>query len=669
MVWTMWTGLTAALACVAGTVHVEATVPPQSAAREVSSTIVVPGQSTILRSSTWWVDPITVKIAHDRRTPFDSTSDGIDLAGMRGECERGQIWGWDDTGDLRDLQLKFAPLSSASGGAVLPASQWTYKQQGYVNVSTSTRYGCLRDILAPPPPPGPPPPPPALNCSDTPWGACWTGCPSVNKNWSDPNSCNGGKTPPPPQGASCNRCECNEKNTSCGAGPQLDCSPGWYPDPLLDVPASGIPLVPTGWTQPVYFELCIPYGQSAGNYTGQFTMTADGRGGIATVEVHVEVWDIDLPLVNDSKAFNTAFNFNSNMSLWYPVGTEPETWWADWLPFLAHYRIPGDSIYLGEPRPTKEYEMLASSGAKWMGMRDAGISFRPPSNGTLPPNYVEDVIEQLAPTMANMSALGLLDKMYVYGFDEMPEQYKDAVYEIFGGLKKKWPTLTTMAVLDWQTFPSDLPLDIWVDEYADYGTSASYLEPTPKETLRQSWLASGETHQFWWYWCIGPTDPHALNTFIERPAIQARMLYWLTALHAVNGMLYYEVDIWATQCPKERPCKSVDRINGTALTDFDPATFPDPSPGSTNGDGSFTYPGPNGAPLGSIRLSNIADGIEDWELFNKLGATASISKAADLITQLVMNITVRQEDPALLERLRREAAHRIMEASRESGPT
>ena len=39
-------------------------------------------------------------------------------------------------------------------------------------------------------------------------------------------------------------------------------------------------------------------------------------------------------------------------------------------------------------------------------------------------------------------------------------------------------------------------------------------------------------------WCIGPADPAAMNTFVERPAIQARLLYWLTALHAVNGMLY-----------------------------------------------------------------------------------------------------------------------------------
>ena len=40
------------------------------------------------------------------------------------------------------------------------------------------------------------------------------------------------------------------------------------------------------------------------------------------------------------------------------------SWWADWLPFLAHHRVPGDSIYLGGPRPVAEYEALAASGVQ-----------------------------------------------------------------------------------------------------------------------------------------------------------------------------------------------------------------------------------------------------------------------------------------------------------------
>jgi hypothetical protein len=58
---------------------------------------------------------------------------------------------------------------------------------------------------------------------------------------------------------------------------------------------------------------------------------------------------------------------------------------------------------------------------------------------------------------------------------------------------------------------------------------------------------------------------------------------------------------------------------------------------------------------------------QDWELFNKLGATStSISKAADLISQLVTNETARVEDPVLLESVRRQAAHRIMAANAET---
>ena len=109
------------------------------------------------------------------------------------------------------------------------------------------------------------------------------------------------------------------------------------------------------------------------------------------------------------------------------------------------------------------------------GQGDAGISFRPPANGTVPDGYVDGWIERLKPAMGNLSALGLLEKTYVCkskvepkhrdsiskllpltrrvsradGFDEMPEIYNESVYEIFGGLKKQWPKLTTMAVLDW----------------------------------------------------------------------------------------------------------------------------------------------------------------------------------------------------------------------------
>ena len=43
-----------------------------------------------------------------------------------------------------------------------------------------------------------------------------------------------------------------------------------------------------------------------------------------------------------------------------------------------------------------------------------------------------------------------------------------------------------------------------------------------------------------------------MNTWIERPALEARQLFWLAALHRISGMLYYSVDMWSFQCPEFR---------------------------------------------------------------------------------------------------------------------
>ena len=102
-----------------------------------------------------------------------------------------QLWGAPSK-ELKDVRVTFHELKDSTG--VFAAKHWSYKQQGYVkvtNLKSGNRYKCLENILLP----GPPPPPPPLdtNCSNTPWNECWTGCPNVEKNWTDCASCNGGK--------------------------------------------------------------------------------------------------------------------------------------------------------------------------------------------------------------------------------------------------------------------------------------------------------------------------------------------------------------------------------------------------------------------------------------------------------------------------------------------
>ena len=48
--------------------------------------------------------------------------------------------------------------------------------------------------------------------------------------------------------------------------------------------------------------------------------------------------------------------------------------------------------------------------------------------------------------------------------------------------------------------PSDFPLDVWVNEYAQWGQADHYRTATPKKIARQEWLSASPDHKFWWYW-------------------------------------------------------------------------------------------------------------------------------------------------------------------------
>ena len=133
--------------------------------------------------------------------------------------------------------------------------------------------------------------------------------------------------------------------------------------------------------------------------------------------------------------------------------------------------------------------------------------------------------------------------------------------------------------------------------------------------------------EIWWYVCCGPRHPYA-NWFIDYPAIEPRILFWMTYKYHVTGFLYYALNMWSTNCS--------NREGGWHVPHADPdirkkieqgARWPD-IPWNTftysryNGDGLLIYPGPNGVPYTSQRLELIRDGIEDYEMLHLLETRA-----------------------------------------------
>ena len=115
--------------------------------------------------------------------------------------------------------------------------------------------------------------------------------------------------------------------------------------------------------------------------------------------------------------------------------------------------------------------------------------------------------------------------------------------------------------------------------------------------------------------------------------------YWVSACHGNSS---------SSVIPTGQACKPLSRINGTGFTDWQclprrtflsilspfrsdhrnvwriryTSTFA--ATHHNNGDGSLIYPGADG-PLGSLRLAAMVDGIEDWNLFRRLGLTVNDS--------------------------------------------
>ena len=56
--------------------------------------------------------------------------------------------------------------------------------------------------------------------------------------------------------------------------------------------------------------------------------------------------------------------------------------------------------------------------------------------------------------MEQLKAAGLLDRGYIYAFDESHEGYADALRLLFGEAKRRWPEVTTLSVLNWVSEPT-----------------------------------------------------------------------------------------------------------------------------------------------------------------------------------------------------------------------
>jgi len=422
---------------------------------------------------------------------------------------------------------------------------------------------------------------------------------------------------------------------------------GWWADPILDwldrATVSGDDV------QSFWVRFRCPETARAGVYRGVLSVV--WKGGRREFPLSVRVYGFSMPKTSSlplALTFMPASNMHresaENARAAQAVRTDPESpinvWKrhaAEWTDFLSEYFVTVDSLYHGGNRVNWE-ALLRQKEQGRLGIFNLGYW-----------NYPKDLTEEgrrnwLKNTRAKLDApyakakeLGLLDRAYLYGCDEVLEQYFDNVRWAVEELKKAYPGVPLMTTA--------------VDEKLGVGTPLSGIDWLTLTTTRivtrvgpeQVARSRAAGHKVWWYVACNQRAPYA-NFFVEGPPLEARVLMGAQAIKwRPDGFLYYYLSMWNGRRP----------ISGTStFTDWDPRSYT-----NYHGDGSLFCCGPDGIPCATIRIENFRDGIEDYE-YARLYERAT-GRTCEVPPEVCRDIAQFTDDPEVIERWRASMAEAI----------
>lgn len=237
------------------------------------------------------------------------------------------------------------------------------------------------------------------------------------------------------------------------------------------------------------------------------------------------------------------------------------------------------------------------------------------------------------PIIEHLRENGWLKLAYSYWFDEPNEKQYAMVVQGMTILKENCPGLTRLLTEQ----PEDEligAVDLWTPVLSHYDAKRCHE--------RQE---AGD--QVWWYVCCGPRAPYP-NNFVDHPAINHRIRFWMAEKFGVTGSLY-----WATTFYGKTP-------DGVFRNPWKDGMTYRPSGGYWgNGDGMLLYPACKEksdtptlkGPVSSIRWECLRDGIEDreyfWTLRQELERLRELRKAGNWRRRRAIDRALARAEEAL----------------------
>lgn len=424
-----------------------------------------------------------------------------------------------------------------------------------------------------------------------------------------------------------------------------EAAPGWWPDPLLTVP--DVTILP-GFAQPLWFTVFAPAGTRPGVYAGTVAVRVPGQEPVP-VALQVTVHGFCLPAQGHLKTAFALMGGYLEKVYGKPLSAALRQSYGD---FVLRHRLNPDDISRTAPPAIEDLLRYRDRGLNTFNVLNlveergnrTWVCWSPETTYT--PEFKRRLLERLDPAVAQLRQHGLAERAYIYTFDERGKEFFPIIKEYFGLVKERYPeihTLTTAYVPQDPVAMRELNLD-WNCPLS------SVYRFEQAEACRAAGL------QVWAYICLGPRFPYA-NWLADDPLIEARVIWWQAFHQKMDGFLYWGLNIWG----RKGNDKPIDPAAGPLLEWSITTGAPGTQWERLHGDGELLYAGKAG-PIGSIRLANIRDGLEDYEWLWLLGqAEADLEAARRACLPVTSDLTHFTRESEVVEAQRQAIATRLTE--------
>ena len=420
-------------------------------------------------------------------------------------------------------------------------------------------------------------------------------------------------------------------------------APASIPDPFWE--GDERPIEPKS-AQPLWIELDVPANAAPGEYHGELNVGGKGR---CSLPVTVRVRDFRMP---DERHQRVIQWWNVPGRTFENLKPGTDEYWKHLEGMCAlvrrhrqtDVRVPWDLVVRkGDGWDTSLFERFAEVA---FGAGLQAVQFTPIGAHTksqLEPDSrtqtSDEQISQLEAVQAVIVKRGWQGRVLTSIADE-PFIYQESSYKgVLDRVRKAAPDVRVIEAIETDDIGE---LDVYVPKLSHLN-----LWWPRFEDLKQR----GE--KVWYYTCCHPMGRYP-NRFLDQPLVLARELHWISYLYDLDGYLHWGLNWFSA--------------DGDPYTEKGANAWELPP-----GDSQVVYPGKGGF-LGSLRLSAMRDGLQDyeylWTLENRLRALRhrlgdegdwieSRQRPTELCRRVVQSFYDHTRDPQVLLDTRTEIADEI----------